>query len=126
MTVLELRLPTPPSVNHLFATVVRGGKAIRVKSEAYKAWITEAGYTPGWERLTEDAKSAIRWRCTIVAWGLPDDRDVDNVIKPTLDLICAMTGLRDNEPMRKVSAERGEGWIEAGETYIAVRVEVLG
>lgn len=126
MTVLELRLPTPPSVNHLFATVVRGGKVLRAKSEAYKDWITEAGYQPGWERLTEDPQNAIRWRCAIVAYGLAETRDVDNLIKPTLDLICAMTGLRDNAPMRKVSAERGEAWVAAGESYIAVRVEVLG
>jgi hypothetical protein len=36
-----LLIPYPPSVNHLFATKKGGG---RVKTAAYKAWITEAGW----------------------------------------------------------------------------------
>lgn len=123
---LELRLPTPPSINHAFATVLRGDKALRIKSEAYKAWITEAGYAPGWQRLTEDRHNAIPWRCEIVAYGLAAARDVDNLIKPTLDLICTMTGLRDNAPLREVRAQRVASDGVGNDGHILVRVEVLG
>lgn len=122
----RLVLPVPPSVNHLFATgFTREGKPVRVKSEAYQAWIREAGYGARWERLSEDKGNGIRWRCEIVAYGLPDERDVDNICKPVLDLICAITGLRDNWPMRRVAAVRSDDAIE-GEPWIAVTVEVLG
>lgn len=123
----RLVLPMPPSVNSLFTTgFTREGKPIRVKTEAYKAWIAAAGYGARWERLSEDKENGIRWRCAIVAYGLEDGRDVDNIIKPVLDLICAMTGLRDNWPQRKVSAERPDDEEVAGEPWIAVTVEVLG
>jgi Holliday junction resolvase RusA-like endonuclease len=126
MTTLELRLPTPPSVNHLFATIPGKNGPLRVKSEAYKSWQVEAGYAPGWQRLTEDRHNAIPWRCEIVAYGLAAARDVDNLIKPTLDLICTMTGLRDNAPLREVRAQRVHSGGGGNDGHILVRVEVLG
>lgn len=118
----RLVLSVPPSVNHLFVNAASGG---RVKSAAYKAWIEAEGYGQSWERLSEDAGNGIRWRTTIVAYGLPPERDVDNVVKPVLDLICAMTGLRDNWPHRRVVAELADDEV-AGEPWLVVTVEVLG
>lgn len=126
--IFRLTLPIPPSANHSFDSVVtEAGTPIRVKSQAYKDWIREAGYGARWERLTEDKANGIRWRWHLVAYGLSDAADVDNLIKPTQDLICAMTGLRDNWPMVKVTAERSEQEIAEGERpWIAVTIEVLG
>lgn len=93
---LTVTLPLPPSTNNLFDTwITPEGKPIRVKSAEYKAWIKEAGYGARWERFTEDKHNAIRWRCAIVAYSLPEARDLDNLGKATLDLIGTMTGLRD-------------------------------
>lgn len=90
--VLRLALPLPPSANHLFATVKRG----RVKSRAYTDWIKEAGYTAGWRRLVADGSDSPPWEAFLRVYGLPRRRDLDNVIKPTIDLAVQMTGLQDN------------------------------
>ena len=74
-----LKLPVPPSVNGLFATVGRR----RIKSRRYRAWLKEAG----WE--------VQRQRCGCIGgpWqadiALPADLkgDADNYSKALLDLL---------------------------------------
>lgn len=125
---LRLVLSLPPSANNLFnSRTGRRGQSIRVRSDAYEAWIEYEGYRQRWERLSEDPDNGIRWRTAIVAYGLPASRDVDNCIKPVVDLICRFTGLRDNWPHRRVTAERADEPIPAGEEpWLVVTVEVLG
>ena len=89
---LIVTLPLPPSTNHLFATV-KGG---RIKSRAYNAWINEAGRTGAWQRLVEDGTPSPPWEAFLRVYGLPRRRDLDNTIKPVLDLAVQMTGLQDN------------------------------
>ena len=90
--VLIVTLPLPPSTNHLFATV--GGR--RIKTRHYTAWLTEAGYTAGWRRLVADGATSPPWEAFLSVYGLPRRRDLDNTIKPVLDLAVQMTGLQDN------------------------------
>ena len=90
--VLRVALPLPPSTNHLFATVNRR----RVKARAYADWIKEAGYGAGWRRLVADGADSPPWEAFLRVFGLPRRRDLDNTIKPVLDLAVQMTGLQDN------------------------------
>ena len=102
--VLRLTLPTPPSLNNLFANR-RGG---RTKSRHYRDWERESVYLNHWPRLSENARNTIRWECAIVAHQLPHTRDVDNLAKAPVDLLCTMTGLRDCY-LHRLTIERGDG-----------------
>lgn len=102
---LDLWLPTPPSLNHLFRNVPKVG---RVKTRAYLDWEAEATYAARWPVLSADPTNTQRWACRIVAHRLPRSRDCDNLSKATLDLICRRTGLRDNY-LDHLTIERGDG-----------------
>lgn len=100
---LVVRLPCPPSVNNLYRTAGRR----RVRTRDYAAWWEEAGRLGGWRRLTEDPRNRLVWEARLQVW-LPPRRaarlDVDNLLKATIDLACAMTGLRDTaDCLRQVS-----------------------
>ncbi len=90
----ELLIPYPPSVNQLFANKKGGG---RVKTAAYKAWITEAG----WTILTQPDRN--HRHTGKVAFTLlirkPDDnrrRDKNNLIKAVEDLLVRQSILADD------------------------------
>lgn len=101
----------PPSTNHLFATV----KGRRIKSAAYKAWLTAAG----WE---------IRARCIPMTVGpvavqieveRPAGnrrRDVDNLIKPTLDAMVSAQAIEDDSLIERVTI----GWADVAGVRITV------
>jgi Holliday junction resolvase RusA-like endonuclease len=114
---LHATLPMPPSVNHLFATY----RGRRIPTREYKAWREEAGRLVAWPRLTEDARNQIPWTATITAFGLSRRRDADNIIKPTLDLITAQTGLRDNW-CERVTVERSA--VQRDEPCVFVIIEI--
>jgi Holliday junction resolvase RusA-like endonuclease len=90
-------LPIPPSTNHLFSSVAgRNGNAAarRAKTALYKRWLVDAG----WELKAQHAIPAEpiggRLRVLIEA-PLHDRRDLDNALKPLLDLIgCGKNGMR--------------------------------
>lgn len=113
MPAIEVFLPLPPSTNHLFVTQIhrKANGAVypkRVKSEAYQAWLEEAGRAPlagRWERITEDARNRLRWVLHLTLYGLPEGADASNRLKGAEDLICAMTGLRDRYTKR-ITIER--------------------
>lgn len=106
----------PPSVNNLFATV-RGGR--RIKSKAYQAWLTAAG----WE---------IRARCIPLTAGpvsvdyqveRPKDRrrrDVENYCKALSDLIVACQVIEDDSLIERVTI----GWAD-GVQGVRVTVTAL-
>jgi Holliday junction resolvase RusA-like endonuclease len=79
MTVI--RLPFPPTLNNLF---INAGKR-RIKSEGYKAWLFEAGWTLKAQRPTPIHGPYIL-TLTLLA---PDrqQRDLDNLCKATSDLL---------------------------------------
>lgn len=105
---LGLILPWPPSANHLWKPVInyRGGYAELVKTDEYNGWWYEAAYQPvagRWCRLVPDTyppkPNKIPWGMVCVAVGLHYGRDASNVYKAAEDLVCEMTGLRDNRNM---------------------------
>lgn len=94
-----LSLPfAPPSLNNIFVN----GRKGRFKSADYKAWQTRACLhlrrQSGWH-----VPGAIRIR---VAFNERDTRaDLDNLIKPILDLLMAAGRISDDRNVRKLEAE---------------------
>lgn len=89
---LTFALPMPPSLNNAYVNVRGRG---RVKSAAFKAWITEAGWEIKlqWPPLP---KGKVIFTGPIpvkvdIAFEKPKRRsDLDNRAKPLLDLLTAM------------------------------------
>lgn len=115
---VQVFLPTPPSVNHLYHNVPGRG---RVKTRAYLAWECEARYLVQWPRLTEDRTNRIRWEAQYVLHNLPNNRDVSNCLKAAEDFLCTMTGLRDAYCRRIVLARE-----DGGTPGLALTVWLLG
>lgn len=99
-TVLEI--PRPPSANTAFRNLAGGGRA---KTRGYRAWREEAGWTV---KTQSPAKITGEFEVEIVC-PRPDNRrrDIDNLIKPTLDLLVLAGVTPDDSRCRKVSAEWG-------------------
>lgn len=99
---LHLSAP-PPSLNNLFINVKRKG---RVKSPDYNAWITTAllqlRRQNGWH---VGGPVYIR-----LVFNRQDTRaDLDNLIKPTVDILVAAGRIQDDRHMMKVEAEFASG-----------------
>lgn len=80
-----LRVPVPPSANNLFTNAETGRSYGRHKSPDYRKWLHEAG----WEVKRQAgslhfAKPGLR---VLIEIDLPRQRDMDNTIKPLLDLL---------------------------------------
>ncbi len=88
---LRLRLPVPPSANALFTN--RAGSTQRIKTNAYRAWVAEAGYAVN---LAGRPPEPIG-RCRIEI-DLPFNRtrDIDNAIKPIADLLVRQRVILDD------------------------------
>lgn len=98
-----IQLPLPPSVNNLF---VNAGKR-RVKSARYTEWLKAAG----WElQAQKPAKVSGTFRFTMVAYR-PDRRrrDLDNLIKPVLDLLKTHGVIEDDHLTQSIHATWADG-----------------
>lgn len=80
-------IPIPPSVNNLF----RNGRGrARVKTAAYRAWIEQASLLlrlQGLVRVQTPARVLLEIRS---GQGFLTSRDLDNLLKPTLDLLVSL------------------------------------
>ncbi len=98
-----LSLPfTPPSLNNIFVN----GKKGRFKSAEYRVWQTRACLhlrkQNGWH-----VPGAIKVRLT---FNENQTRaDLDNIIKPVLDLLMAAGRISDDRNVRKIEAEFSHG-----------------
>ena len=91
--MITLLIPMPPSANHLFSTVPRqtrrGLKMVRVKSPEYTAWATPIAQLWRLQRVRVTAYP-VRVRLVVTyGVGLNHARDLDNMLKPTLDTLTA-------------------------------------
>ena len=85
-------LPPPPSTNALFTT--RKGSRQRIKTDAYRRWIKEAGWVlVNQTSLTTAISGSVR-----VHIDLPFSRrrDIDNAIKPIADLLVSCAVVEDD------------------------------
>lgn len=94
-----ITLPYPPTTNNLY----RNAGKKRVKSEGYKAWLTEAGWTV---KVQRPVAILGRYRLALIAFA-PDRRarDVDNLLKPVSDLLKACGVIEEDSLAKSVSAE---------------------
>jgi len=97
--MIRYSLPYPPSVNNLFFNRGRG----RGRTDAYNAWREAAGYAivqQGRKRLSGPVSLAI-------ALVRPDKRrrDIDNALKPILDLLVSMGVIEDDSLVQRISIQ---------------------
>jgi len=103
--LLKVELPYPPSVNGMFSSIGRR----RVKSKRYKEWIDDATMAV----LSQRKGKRITGRIAVSISSVKPDkrkRDVDNIIKPILDLLTSTQTILDDSQVIKVSSE----WAASG------------
>lgn len=109
---IELRLPSPPSANHLYANAASGG---RFKTEEYEAWLDEAGW-----RLQEQRPGRIAGPYEIeVQVARPHGKrraDLDNKIKGVSDLLVKHRVLVDDSLAEKITLS----WLPAGSGALVI------
>lgn len=88
--LIRLVLPVPPSANALFTT--RAGSRQRIKSDTYRAWITEAG----WELVRQGASPVIGPIRLDIDLPFNRKRDIDNAVKPIADLLGRHAVIKDD------------------------------
>jgi Holliday junction resolvase RusA-like endonuclease len=94
--MIEVKLPLPPTSNHLFFTLKTGGRA---KSAAYKAWIADADLLLkfAWSRAGRpEWPKATPMRLDIVLGLTQRRRDASNCIKPIEDALCRALPVPDD------------------------------
>jgi Holliday junction resolvase RusA-like endonuclease len=90
--VIEFTVPIPPSTNNLF--VNRAGKLHggRAKGPFYKIWLQEAG----WEIKRQRVPLITGIVAVVIDAPLNRRRDLDNALKPLLDLLVRQQVLKDD------------------------------
>ena len=101
--MLEFALPLPPSVNDMW--VMRNGGLY--KSARYKTWAEEAGWSVKRQMagLSGFGKQQVEVEICV---PLDRRRDVDNFIKPALDLLQKMKVYRNDNQVARIKAERAD------------------
>ena len=100
-----LTLPYPPSVNAMY----RAYRGRVVTSDKYKAWKQETHYKCAFGLRLSEARgygdSDIEIEAKVF---LPDNRkrDIDNILKPTLDMLESVGYIKDDSQVRKITIER--------------------
>lgn len=111
---LYFALPLPPSQNNMFING-KAGKG-RFISPLYKAWKNEASI-----RAYMQNKSRIEGCFAVQINAVRPDRrkrDIDNLIKPLVDLLVSQGFVGDDSEMQQVTAT----WVETGPPiWLAVR-----
>ena len=99
--ISQLTIPVPPSANNLFATVKSGR---RVKSRQYKAWLADCGT----EILVQAPRRHEERKPLLVRIQAELDyrRDLDNTIKPILDMLVHHRIMLDDRWVDEIHARR--------------------
>jgi len=99
MSHLCILLPWPPSLNGNWRSV-RGRV---VKSKTYKGWLMRAGWAIQQQKPFVDIMPPLSVE---IALGPPDrrKRDLDNLIKPILDLCCKHGLMQDDCDVHRLLA----------------------
>ncbi len=105
MTV-TLFLPIPPSLNNAYVNVPGKG---RVRSKAYNAWIEEAGWRL---KIQRQANPEVFKGAVVIDLTVERRRkgvgDLDNFIKPCLDLLVKHGVIEDDSHVQEITARWGE------------------
>lgn len=111
---IYLELPFPPSVNNMFING-KAGKG-RFLAPRYRAWKTEAGYL-----ARSQSKEHIAGPFAVQINAVRPDkrrRDIDNCIKPIVDLLVSLGFVEDDSEMQTIQAS----WVSQGPAiWVAIR-----
>lgn len=106
---IEIALPMPPSTNGLFANRASGG---RFKTEAYEAWISEAGW-----RLQEQRPGRISGPYEIeIRVARTPGSDLDNRVKGISDLLVKHRVIADDLLAEKLTVS----WLPPGSGAVVI------
>ena len=110
--MIVLNLPEPPSVNAAYSNVNQRG---RVKTKAYRNWETECLW------MIKQAKPGIIKVTFIVTLFLSEKtrKDVDNCLKPTLDLLSKCGITKDDKWCYAVVSTKSPD-VETGKWRVAI------
>lgn len=101
---MKLTLPKPPSINHIYGFTSRGGFARSYITKIGKTWFEEAGY-----RLKEQLPQTepITTNLTIsIELHTARRQDVDNILKPILDLLQKQGLIENDSQVYKLTVEK--------------------
>lgn len=102
-------IPTPPTANKIW----RKGKGGRIhKSQEYVSWLNDAGILVKAQKPTP-LKDPARVEVRIYMVRPRKNADIDNRIKPILDLMQHLEIIKNDSLVHRVSAEwisRKQGW----------------
>lgn len=101
---IQLHLPYPPSANKLWTRTKRGMR----RTDEYLAWLDEAGW-----RVKEQRAGSIQGPYKISINAVRPDkrhRDLDNLIKPTSDLLQHVGVIANDCDCEMLSAR----WVTTG------------
>lgn len=114
MTIV-LNLPEPPSVNEAYSNARGKG---RIKTQKYKQWQTECHW------MIKQAKPGIiKGEYTVVLFLSEKTRkDVDNCLKPTLDLLATVGISEDDKQCYGVVSVKSPD-VEKGKCRIAIKAK---
>ena len=97
--MISVVLPIPPSANNLYTDTPKG----RRKSKKYKQWLQEAGWCLNTQKTLQ--LEAVPFQVNIEA-RIDRGRDLDNCIKPILDLLVAHKLTPDDRWCDKLRPDR--------------------
>lgn len=103
VTYVALSLPAPLSTNNLFLNVKGGGRS-RIKSQRYRAWLTEAGLLlnlqrPGRVEGNYELRITVSSKCRL---------DIDNSVKCVSDLLQAHGVVTNDRMCRSLKVKFGD------------------
>jgi Holliday junction resolvase RusA-like endonuclease len=113
--VISVMLPLPPSANHAFRNVAGRG---RVTSPDYKAWKMHAGLLLK-VRAAGQSVEASKYEVEIIVPAKMRG-DIDNRIKPIVDLLVASGRVCDDRHMQSVMISRS-AHVEDGQCKVMAR-----
>ena len=104
---MRLTWPVPPSVNHIWR---RRGKATYL-SDNYQRWLRDA-QACAFEQRAKFVAGQVGVSLTVIPGrGWRSNRDLDNLLKPTLDALCRFGLIFDDNctVVRQISCAMGMG-----------------
>lgn len=121
MAQAQFFIPLPPTANSLFANAPGKG---RVRTTKYRSWATAAGWMIKTQCVGPVPGS--RW-CVSIEAPIGHTRDLDNVAKPTLDLLVAMHLIGDDRYVDQITLLRVDPaeWPEFKGTQMRVTITPL-
>lgn len=117
MNTVAINLPRPPSVNEMFRNVPKVG---RVKTAAYKNWISTASWL-----LHAQRPNPIQGKYRLLVLVGPTRADIDNLAKAVNDLLQSQGVVENDRLCEGIALERSED-VPANAVHCIVQEVGLG